>query len=153
MYKLIELTEQGQVVTETGWMANVQNQAIISLHPLIIVEETEQGFYLVGKKLEGEVFDWVKPKEPINQAFEIICHEGYAEYQLGYVTEDISFVVEEKKAYSQDICEELGISFESNEPYASKPNMRAVIDYTYYEPTKEEAKEYLEILGYTNIEL
>ena len=156
MYKLIELTKEGQVVTETGWMANVQNQAIISLYPLIIVEETKDEFYLVGKKLDGEVFDWVKPKQLINQAFDVVCTESGFHYTLGLEIKaekeeehDIIFEVSQEFARMVDICEELEIEVENG----SVVCFDSLVPFEYYEPTKEDVKEYLEILGYTNIEL
>jgi hypothetical protein len=153
MYKLIELTENGQVVTKTGWKANVQNEAIISIYPLIIVEETKEGFYLVGKKLEGEIFDWVEPKQLINHAFDIDTFEGGSSFKIGWTTEDSAFEVETFIESNSTLLSEIGYTIIGNKLECVEHGKESYISLNDYEPTKEEVKKYIEILGYTYVEL
>lgn len=153
MYKLIESTGKGQVVITSGWKANLQNEAIISLNPLIVIEETKEGIYLIGKKLEGEIFDWVNPKELIKNVSNVVCTKGGFHYTLGFDTEEIFFEVKQEFARVVDICEELEIEVKKGCVVCFDYDNDILVPFEEYEPSEEEVQDYIKILGYEYVEL
>jgi len=155
MYKLIELTDNGQRVNEAGWVANITNEAIESQNVLIVVQKIKNDYFLIGKKFEGEVFEWLQEKEQIKHAFNISTFEGYVKFEVGYVTDDYSFMVEEQTHSVENMIEDLeGFEIERGCicQYDKGEELRP-IPFEYYEMSKDDVKEFIKVLGYEYTEL
>lgn len=154
MYKLIELTDNGKKVTDAGWVANITNEAIESPYPLIIVEKIKNDYFLIGKKFEGEVFEWLQEKEQIKHAFNISTFEGYVTFEIGYVTEDYSFMVEKKEYLVEDIIEDLqGFHVHRGMLYFCEADEETYIPFEMYTMEKDDVKEFIKVQCYEYTEL
>ncbi len=154
MYKLIELTENETKITDTGWVANITNEAIESQYPLIVVEKVKNEYFLIGKKFEGETFEWLQQKEQIKHAFNISSFEGYATFEVGYVTDDYAFIIEKKEYLVEDIVEDLeGFHIQRGMLYFCEADEETYHKFEDYEMSKDDVKEFIKVQGYEYTEL
>jgi len=150
MYKLIELTDNGQRIVNSEYISELILEATDSQNAIIIIDTKTD--LVRGIKEENAKIKFCE--EQIKQAFNISTFEGYVTFEIGYVTEDYSFMVEKKEYLVEDIVEDLeGFHIHRGMLYFCEADEETYHKFEDYEMSEDNVKEFIKVQGYEYTEL